>query len=91
MVRSETDATARKLADREARIAELKLTVQLVTDEAGRAGVLQKPLDAETGENNLAKQAFEIEEAALKAKEQKPVAQRWSGVWPMLRSVEERG
>lgn len=62
-MRCGADAATHKLTDREARLGELYLQMQLLTGETGRAGDSQKRLETRVGELELAKQWLKSKEA----------------------------
>lgn len=60
-----------KLAEREAKVSEPDLNIQLLAEETGRAGDLQKRLDIKTKKLEIAKKDLEAEESVLKKQSRK--------------------
>lgn len=67
-VRTQADGTTQKVTDRETKMSELDQKVQLLAEEAGRAGDLQTLLDSMAEEFESARRALETTKSALKEK-----------------------
>lgn len=57
-------------ADSEAKIGEIELQVQLLADEAGKVGELQKRFDTKVAVLDFVKQASEAKKASFEVKDQ---------------------
>lgn len=68
VVHHKSESLTHKLADRDARVKQLELKVQLLTDEAGKVADMQMQLTAKVAEIASEKEALVEKDTALKAK-----------------------